>query len=51
MGDEGEQGERHILSAYFLAGNTEKFVNVCMALREPQIEGTKKKVLLCVSKE
>lgn len=43
MGDEGEQGERHILSACALEGSTEKFVNVCMTLREPQIEGTQKK--------
>jgi len=24
-GDEGEQGERHVLSAYFLEGSAEKF--------------------------
>lgn len=31
----GRRGERHILPAYFLEGSTEKFMNVCVTLREP----------------
>lgn len=42
MGDEGEEGERHILPAYFLEGSTEKFMNVCVTLREPRVAGTEK---------
>lgn len=41
MGDEGEEGERHMLAAYFLEGSTQKLMNACVTLREPQIEGMK----------